>query len=397
MKNLSDIVLTIGERPVSAGEVLFLAIGLSLALLALIAWQVAKAARQRAIETAGAEERAREFDDKVAELNRLQAEMSGRMQTMAEIFGARQSDLGRHIGDRIEALRSQVGQGLESQTRNQTETLTRLNERLAVIDAAQKNLTELTGQVVSLKDVLANKQARGAYGQGRMEAIVRDGLAAAAYEFQATLSNGRRPDCIIRLPGDPRPLPVDAKFPLEGFTAFRGATTDETRRAAGQRVRTDIGTHIKDISERYLLPGETQDMALMFVPSEAIYADLQEHFEDLVQRASRARIVIVSPSLLAMAIQVMQSLVRDARMRDEARVIQNEVSKLLADVGRLRDRVEKLDTHFRQAQEDVVQIRTSSDKIAKRGERIEQLEFDEPAAPAAAALPRPSGRGLAAE
>jgi DNA recombination protein RmuC len=210
-----------------------------------------------------------------------------------------------------------------------------------------------------------------------MEAIVRDGLPASAYAFQATLSNRTRPDCLVHLPGDTRGLVIDAKFPLEAFTLFRDAKGDEARIRAAQRVRGDILTHVKDIAEKYLLPGETQDLALMFVPAESVYADLAEHFEDVVQKAHRARVLIVSPSLLSLAIQVLQALVRDARIREEGRVIQVEVRKLLDDVGRLGDRVAKLDAHFRQAQDDVSQIRVSTEKISKRGERIEALEFEE--------------------
>ena len=186
----------------------------------------------------------------------------------------------------------------------------------------------------------------------------------------------------MRLPGDPRGLVVDAKFPLECFTLFRDAQSDEARAKAAQRVRGDIGVHVKGLSEKYLIPGETQDLALMFVPAESIYAELQEHFDDVVQKAHRARIVVVSPSLLALAIQVLQALVRDGRIREEARVIQAEVGKLLDDVGRLVERVGKLDSHFRQAQDDVAQIRTSAEKIGKRGQKIEALEFDDgPAKP----------------
>ena len=343
-----------------------------------MAWSLRRSRRERAAEAAAAAERAREMDDKVAELVRSQSEITGRLQTVAEVFGSRQSDFARLISERLEGLQHRVGQGLEASTRHQGEHLTKLNERLAVIDAAQKNLTDLTGEVVGLKDILANKQARGAYGQGRMEAIIRDGLPGGAYEFQATLSNRTRPDCLVRLPGDERGLVVDAKFPLECFTQFRAATSDEARQKAGQRVRADIGVHVRSLAEKYLIPGETQDMALMFVPAESVYADLAEHFDDVVQKAHRARIVIVSPSLLALAIQVLQALVRDARIRDEARVIQTEVQKLLADVGRLSERVGKLDSHFRQAQDDVAQIRTSAEKIVKRGQNIEALEFDDP-------------------
>jgi DNA recombination protein RmuC len=374
---MHGIALTVGDQVISYFQ---LALGFGVAVVLLLGWMVLSLRRssfERTLEAAAATERAREMDDKVAEMNRLQAELTSRMQTMAEIFGSRQSDMTRLVAERLDGLRTSMGQGLEASGKSTTESLQKLNERLAVIDSAQKNLTDLTSEVITLKDVLSNKQARGAYGQGRMEAIVRDGLPASAYDFQVTLSNRTRPDCVISLPGDTRKLVVDAKFPLEGFTAYRSAETDEARKAAAQRVRTDMGLHIKDIAEKYVAAEETQDMALMFVPSEAIHADLHEHFEDLVQRSHRARVVIVSPSLLALAIQVMQSLVRDARMRDEARVIQSEVAKLLDDVRRLGDRVEKLDTHFRQANDDVSQIRTSADKIVKRGERIEALEFDD--------------------
>jgi DNA recombination protein RmuC len=343
-----------------------------------------------------ADERAREMDDKVAELTRIQSEMTGRMRTMAEVFGSRQSDFVRMISERLDGLQHRVGQGLESSTRHQSENLSKLNERLAVIDAAQQNLTNLTGEIVGLKDILSNKQTRGAYGQGRMEAIIRDGLPVGAFEFQATLSNRTRPDCLVRLPGDERGLVIDAKFPLEGFTLFREAKGDEARSRAASRVRNDMLVHVKDIAEKYLIPGETQDIAMLFVPAESIYADLAEHFDEVVQKAHRARIVIVSPSLLTLAIQVMQALVRDARIREEAQVIQIEVQKLLEDVERLDSRVAKLDAHFRQAQDDVAQIRVSTDKIVKRGERIEALEFEEGEAEARAELLRLQGRNLRA-
>lgn len=376
------VALTLGARAVTWGEVALGAGILALALLLLVTLLLLKARRERAFEAAIAAERAEEMEERVEAMTRLQAEMTGRMQTMAEVFGTRQSDLVRLVAERIDGLQHRVGQGIAASAQHQSENLARLHERLAVIDAAQKNLSDLTGQIVGLKDILANKQARGAYGQGRMEAIVRDGLPAGAFAFQATLSNRTRPDCLVRLPGDPRGLVIDAKFPLEAFTLFRDARSEEARGKASARVRSDVGVHIRDIAEKYLIPGETQDLALMFVPAESVYADLAEHFDDLVQRAHRSRVVIVSPALLALAIQVLQALVRDARIRDEARLIQTEVGRLLDDVGRLAERAAKLDGHFRQAQDDVAQIRTSAEKVARRGQRIEALDFeDEPGAP----------------
>ena len=210
----------------------------------------------------------------------------------------------------------------------------------------------MTREVVSLKDILANKQSRGAFGQGRMEAIVRDGLPAGAYDFQFTLSNRARPDCVIRLPGDARLLP-STPIPARRLLGAAGCARRRGAKTAQARVRADVGKHVKDIAERYLLPGETQDIALMFVPSEAIYSDLVEHFDDVVQKAHRARVVIVSPTLMMMAINVAQAILRDARMQDEAQAIQAEVGKLVNDVRLLVDRAAKLETHFRQAQEDL--------------------------------------------
>ena len=311
-----------------------------------------------------AEQRHEAIEARMDALARSSAELSGRMQTVAEVFGSRQADLARHLAERLDVS-----------SRSSNENLGRLNERLAVIDAAQDRLAGLTREVLGLKDILANKQARGAFGQGRMEAIIRDALPASAYAFQPTLSNRMRPDCGIRLPGDDRLMVVDAKFPLEAFAAVKAAGDPAAAKAAAARVRADVGRHIKDVAEKYLLPGETQDIAILFVPSESLYAEINETYEDLVGRAHRARIIIVSPSLLMMAVQVMQAIVRDARVREQAHLIQSEVRYLLADVGRLHERVAKLGGHFRQVGEDVGQAITSAEKILGRGERIDAMDF----------------------
>jgi DNA recombination protein RmuC len=347
----------------------------ALTLLTLIALWRAGAARRR--ERQAAEERQEAIEERFAALAKSSAELNGRVAGMAEWLGSRQADLARVVADRLDSVGERLGAGLDAQAQTTGESLGRLNERLAVIDAAQSRLTEMTREVVSLKDILANKQARGAFGQGRMEAIVRDGLPAGAYDFQFTLSNRSRPDCVIRLPGDARLLAVDAKFPLEAFSALRAARDDEARKAAHARVRADVGKHVKDIGERYLLPGETQDVALMFVPSEAIYSDLVEHFDELVQKAHRARVIIVSPTLMMMAINVAQAILRDARMRDEAHEIQAEVGKLLNDVRLVVERAAKLETHFAQVQDDLHGIGAASLRIGRRGERIAAMDFAE--------------------
>jgi DNA recombination protein RmuC len=372
---MDRLLFSAGGLPVTLAHALFAAVALLLLLLTIATVALIRGSRARTRVAEEALKRQRESDERMGELARNGSELAGRVQAFAEALGSRQADLARLVSERLDAVGTRVGQGLESQTRATGDHLAKLNERLAVIDAAQAKLTGLTQEVVGLKDILANKQARGAFGQGRMEAIVKDGLPPSAYEFQYTLSNRNRPDCIIRLPGDDRVLVIDAKFPLEAFSALKAADSDELRKQALARVRNDIRKHVRDICERYFVPGETQDLAVLFVPSESVYADLAEHFDDLVQKAHRARVIIVSPSLLMMAIQVLQALVRDARVRDQAHLIQKEVQLLVDDIGRLRTRVTKLDTHFRQAQEDVAAITTSTDKIARRGDKIEQIDF----------------------
>lgn len=376
---MSQVILVLGSYPVTLTDALVGAGVFATLLLLLLVWQNARATQARALEAAMAAERQRELDDKVEAMNRLQAEMTGRMQTLAEVFGTRQADLARLMAERLDSVRTSMSASLTETAQKSAESLGKLNERLAVIDAAQADLKGLTSEVLSLKDVLANKQARGAYGQGRMEAIIRDALPASAYRFQPTLSNRARPDCVIDLPGDDRPMVIDAKFPLEGFVALREAATDEARVVAERRVKADLSMHIRDIADKYLLAGETQDIALLFVPSEAIYAELSEKFDDIVQKSHRARVLVVSPSILMMAVQVALSIVRDAAVREQSRIIQSEIGKLLDDVRRLTERAGKLQTHFRQMQEDVDGIVTSAEKVNRRGTGIEKLEFETPA------------------
>ena len=344
---------------------------IGIAALGILIWlglSLRQAREDRLVEAAAALERQRRLDEEMAAVKTLQAAVTGRIDMLTQ-----------SVGQRFDSLQNRVGDGLKENVKETTESLSKLNERLAVIDAAQKNLTSLTSEVLTLKDVLSNKQTRGAFGQGRMEAIIRDALPPNSFEFQATLKNGKRPDCIIHLPNDPRPLIVDAKFPLESITAFREAKTDEEKKLAIARVRADVSTHLKDIAEKYIVQGETQEMAIMFVPSESIYADLHESFEDIIQKAQRARIMITSPSLLMMAVQMLQVIVKDSRMREQAFLVQSEVGKILDDVNRLSDRVGKLSTHFNQAQTDIQNITTSTDKISRRAEKIATMDLEDQA------------------
>jgi DNA recombination protein RmuC len=344
--------------------------GLALAGLMALIMVVWLGGRARAREALQRQADARGFEKEVAELK-------GRLQSMAELAGQSQAELGRAIHERLDRVSQTLGLNLEETTRKTTENLSKLNERLALIDTAQRNITELSTRVVSLQDILANKQQRGAFGQLRMETIIQDALPKETYSFQATLSNGKRPDCLIHLPGSPAGLAIDAKFPLESFEALRTAQDDAARKEAAARVRGDVARHIDDIAAKYALPGETQDTMLMFVPSESTYADLHEHFPDLLQRAHRSRVVIVSPNMLMLAVQTIQAIMKDVRMREQADIIQREVRVLLTDVGRLRERVLEFQRHFGLLGGDVEKIVTSTNKIASRGQKIEDLDFEQ--------------------
>ena len=281
------------------------------------------------------------------------------------------------LSQRIAALNQRLGDSLKETTDKTAETLGSIGARLSAIDNAQKNITALSGQVVSLQEILSNKQSRGAFGQAQMEEIVRDGLPASLYAFQATLSNNSRPDCVIRLPGASASIVIDSKFPLEGFEALRRSVSDDERKAAATRVRADVLRHVSDIADKYILPGETQTPAIMFVPSESIYAELHDGFSDVIQKAHRLQVIVVSPNILMLAINTIQTVMKDARMREQAGLIQREVGNLLLDVRRLGERTDALRRHLGQSETDIKEIAISIDKIAKRADAIQQVELAE--------------------
>lgn len=330
-------------------------------------------------------EEAHALDERVEQVaSRLGAALDGVSRRLSESLAETQrqnSDTVARLSERVDTLARHMGDNLAEAGRRTSETLSNLNERLAVIAEAQQSLADLSSEVGSLSGVLANKQARGAFGQVRMEAIIRDALPIGTYEFQATLSNGKRPDCVIRLPNTPAALVIDSKFPLEGFEALRVARGADEQKAAQSAIRTAVGRHIDEIAEKYLLPGETQDTALMFVPSESVYGDLHEHFADLVQRAHRARVVIVAPNILMLAVQTVQAVIKDAKMRDQAGLIQREVGLLLGDVSRLAERVAELERHFAASGKALEKVSTSAARITGRGERLTALDLEDETAP----------------
>jgi DNA recombination protein RmuC len=353
---------------------LLIAGALLVALLLVVCLAALLTARRasRRLEEQGAQKGA-ELEQRIGTIVQAQSEIGGRLQAMSELLGTRQEELNKGLSERLDGMSLRISQSLGEATKNTHENLKTLHERLAVLDAAQQHISDLAGKVSTLSGILANKQTRGAFGQGRMEAIISDHLPPGSFAFQFTLRSGGRPDCIINLPNDAPPLVIDAKFPLEAYNALKAASTAEQLKTAQQQFRADVARHIHDIAEKYLLPGETHDTAFMFVPSESVFAEIHERFDDIVQRAYRARVVIVSPSLLLLSVQVIQQVLRDHRLREQAHVIQDEVRLMMVDVDRLDDRVRNLARHFSMVEKDIEQILTSSDKVTKRGRGIESV------------------------
>src|SRR6202163_2130539 len=286
---MNEILFVIGDLPVRAGDALMGFGALALLLLLVIAIVIARSSRRGAELAMAQAIRADELEDRRSEMLRAQSAAAVRADTIGQALAGRQADMARAVNERLDSVTHRVGQSMEQSTRNTMDSLRVLHERLGIIDNAHKNLTDLTSQVTTLRDVLANKQSRGAFGQARMEAIVQDGMPKGSYEFQFTLSTGKRPDCVVFLP-DQRPLCIDAKFPLEAMTALHDARSDEEKKFATQRLRNDVMKHVSDIAEKYLIAGETQDTALMFVPSESVYAEIHDGFDDVIQKAYRARV-----------------------------------------------------------------------------------------------------------
>ncbi|MGA9434807.1 MAG: DNA recombination protein RmuC, partial [Roseobacter sp.] len=258
-----------------------------------------------------------------------------------------------------------------------TTSLTQLQERLAAIDKAQDNITKLSGDVLSLQDILSNKQTRGAFGEIQLRDIVSKALPTDSYEMQHTLSNGKRADCLIHLPNPPGPIVIDSKFPLEAYEALRAADTDWELKDAVAKMKTAVTKHINAIAEKYIIEGETADGALMFLPSEAVYAELHANFPDIVRKGFDARVWIVSPTTCMATLNTMRAILKDARMREQAGAIRKTLKHLHRDVELVVERVGKLDTHFRQAQRDVHEISTAAERAGKRATRLDNFDFEE--------------------
>lgn len=306
-----------------------------------------------------------------------QTTLTERLTILSETQIHSQNALRQTMEQRLDQVSQRMGTSLTETATKTAESLGKLATRLSVIDEAQKNITELSGQVIGLQDVLANKQARGAFGEVQLTDLVTNALPPSAYNLQAVLSNGKRADCLILLPNPPGPIVVDAKFPLEAYYALKNADTEIEKKKAASAFSASILKHVADIASKYIIPGETAESALMFLPSEAVYAELHAQFGDVVQKSYRQRVWIVSPTTLMATLNTVRAVMKDVHMREQAGVIQAEVGKMMEDVARLDKRVGNLKNHFDQANKDISEIQTSADKINRRGHRIENVSLME--------------------
>ena len=315
-----------------------------------------------------------------------QGELAGRLTQLSEtqvtnqnrlidLMQSQERAVSKKLEERLAELGQRFGEGMEKSRVSQQTSLGELKERLVRIDAAQKNIEELSSQVVGLQDILSNKQARGAFGEVQLTDLVKSIMPPNFYSFQATLSGGRRVDCLLNLPYPPGPIAIDAKFPLESYRLLVDAGSDRDKNQARKLLATDVLKHVSDISEKYIVPGETAESALLFLPSEAVYAELHANLPDVIERSWKSKVWVVSPTTLMATLNTIRAVLKDSQMREQAHVIQREIMILLQDIGRLDGRVGKLENHFRQAEDDLRQIRVSTEKITKRGNKIEEIEL----------------------
>ena len=315
-----------------------------------------------------------ELAGRISQLTEQQALAQGQL---SERLQAQERALAKALDDRLGDVSRRIGESLQKHSTQTTNTMGDLKARLAVITAAQDNITKLSAQVVSLQDVLANKQARGAFGETQLGDQIRNALPPSAYKFQAKLTNGKLADCLLKLPNPPGSIAIDAKFPLESYHLLRAAKDDAARANARRSFGADITKHVRDIAEKYIVPGETAESALMFLPSEAVYAELHAELPEVVEKSHRARVYIVSPTTLMATLNTIRAVLKDAQMREQAGLIQREVQIMADDVARLEERADNLQRHFGQAEDDLRQILISSGKVTRRVQRIGEVDLSD--------------------
>lgn len=340
------------------------------ALITLIFARPGKDAAQEA-------QRSAKLESHLTTMTERQTELQGRLAQMAEDSATRETQLRESLDTRLNSVSERVGKSLESTQERNSANLKQLHERLALIDRAQKNIETLSGEVSGLQSLLSNKQSRGAFGEKQMQDLIANYLPKNGYSFQHTLSNGKRVDALIHLPGDQGDVAIDSKFPMEAWRRLTEADNTPAEVQAGREFARDVTIHIKAVAEKYLIFGETHDVAMLFLPSEAIYAELHANFPQVIEKGFSQKVMIVSPTTFMATLHTMRAVMKDAAMREQAHIIQREVGAMAKDVVLLDDRVAKLQTHFNQTGEDIRKIRISTEKITKRADKIESLDVQE--------------------
>ena len=338
---------------------------------------VTRAAGRAAKATAPLTNQMEYLNQRVQTIGDGQQQLAGGLTQVSEAQAAQQNNMLKLMEARLAAVQEQMTLNLTTNAKTTANSLGELQQRLVTIDKAQDNIQKLSGDVLSLQDILANKQTRGAFGEIQLQEIVSKALPSDAYAWQATLSNGKRADCLIHLPNPPGPIVIDSKFPLEAYEALRNAKTELDTRDAVKFMRTSVKAHIKAISEKYIIEGETADGAIMFLPSEAVYAELHSNFPELIREGFEARVWIVSPTTCMATLNTMRAILKDARMREQAGAIRTALRQLHRDVELVVDRVDKLNTHFTQARKDIEGISTAAERAGKRAHKLDNFDFEE--------------------
>ncbi|MCV2876269.1 DNA recombination protein RmuC [Rhodobacteraceae bacterium XHP0102] len=317
------------------------------------------------------------LEGRVQALSDGQQQLSGGLAQVVELQSKTQARMLEVMERRLEEVQKGMSETLHGTSTRTARSLGELQQKLEQIDRAQAKIEKLSGDVLGLQDILSNKQTRGAFGEIQLNDIVSKALPSDSYAFQATLSNGKRADCLIHLPKPPGPIVIDSKFPLEAYEALRAAKTPHETQEAVRAFRTSVRGHIKAISERYILEGETADGALMFLPSEAVYAELHANFPEIVREGFAARVWIVSPTTCMATLNTMRAVLKDARMREQAGAIRKQLGLLHRDVELVFERVNKLNTHFGQARKDIDDISIAAERAGKRAVKLDNFDFEE--------------------
>ena len=316
---------------------------------------------------------------KMAEQTRANQELlQNTLRSMGAQITQQAETMTKTVDGRLEQISGKVNERLDEGFKKTNETFANVMARLAVIDEAQKKIDSLTTNVVSLQQVLSDKSARGAFGEVQLEALVRDTLPPGVYEFQAAVGGGReKADCVLTMPDGTTKMAIDSKFPLSNYRISIDATQPEAARtAARKQFATDVKKHINDIATKYIQPEANADAAVMFIPSEAVFAEIIGNHADVVAQAQAQRVWLTSPTNLMALLHIVRAMIRDAEMRKQAAVIKTELGKLGTDFGRFQERMDRLATHIKQANDDAEQVQISSRKISGHFERIKSVEID---------------------